>query len=249
MKISNLFKIGLIITIALFIMIAFAERQLLLSEEYQRNALDNKGHLEALGRQLAKGSDYPTNEIRRYTQFGNERHFKNFWREVNETKSREIESDLLKFNVLPQEIEFIKKSKLYFDSLISTEAQAMEAVKKGDLDIARKLVFGDYYDRQKNLIMGNIKSFQDAISKRTAGELQRAQDETTFYFFITNLLLGICGLFVLFGFYFLGLKKLVLPISQISQVISIFQIQIPFPLYLMETRMMKLEFYHQHLIN
>lgn len=213
---------GLIITITLFIILAFAERQLLLSEEQQRDALDNKRNLEALGQQLAKGSDYLTNEIRRYTQFGDERHFKNFWREVNETKSREIENDLLKFNVLPEEIEFIRKSKLYSDSLISTEAQAMEAVKKGNLDVARKLVFGEYYDRQKNLIMENIKSFQKAISKRTDGELQRAQDKTTLYFFITNLLLGICGLFVLFGFYFLGLKKLVTPISQISKVISNF---------------------------
>jgi signal transduction histidine kinase/DNA-binding response OmpR family regulator/HAMP domain-containing protein len=222
MKISNLFKIGLIITIALFIMVAFAERQLLLSEKQQRNALSNKGNLEALGRQLANGSDYLTNEIRRYAQFGDDRHFKNFWKEVNETKSREIESDLLKYNVLPEEIEFIKKSKFYSDSLISTEAEAMQAIKRGDLDVARKLVFGEYYDQQKNLIMENIKSFQEAISKRTAGELQRAQDKTTFYFFITNLLLGVCGLFVLFGFYFLGLKKLVRPISQISQVISNF---------------------------
>jgi len=203
-------------------MLAFAERQLLLSEEQRRNALSNKGQLEALGRQLAKGSDYLTNEIRRYAQFGDERHFKNFWREVNETKSREIESDLLKLNVLPEEIEFIKKSKFYSDSLISTEAQAMQAVKRKNFDVARKLVFGEYYDQQKKLIMGNIKSFQKAVSKRTAGELQRAQDKTSLYFFITNLLLGICGLFVLFGFYFLGLKKLVRPISQISQIISSF---------------------------
>ena len=63
-------------------------------------------------------------------QFDEERHFENFWRKVNETKTREVVDDLLDMNALPEELIFIKKSKYYSDKLIKTEEQAMKAVKK-----------------------------------------------------------------------------------------------------------------------
>jgi len=166
------------------------------AEKLRLLTIKNQSKLEALGRQLARGSDYLTSEIRRYVQFGEEKHFGNFWKEVNETKSREVVDDLLKMDVLPDELNFIKKSKYYSDKLIETEEQAMEAVKKGNLDQARKLVFGEYYDQQKSLIMGNIQKFQEAIHKRTQKEVDHANKTVAFYLFATNILLIISALLV-----------------------------------------------------
>ncbi len=220
MRISILFKICLTLVIIFFILISYSARQLLVSEQQQLIALKNKEQLESLGRRLAKGSDYLTNEIRRYVQFGDERNLKNFWTEVTETKSREILGDLEVLKVLPAEIEFIENSKSYSDNLIKTEKQAMEAVREGKFEEARKLVFGEYYDQQKRLIMENIKNFQEAVSQRTAKQLLEAQAKIAFYMFLTNLLVAICGFLVLLGFYYLGLKKLVSPISRVSHILS-----------------------------
>ena len=63
-------------------------------------------------------------------QFDEERHFENFWRKVNGTKTREVVDDLLDMNVLPEELILIKKSKYFSDKLIKTEEQTIEAVKK-----------------------------------------------------------------------------------------------------------------------
>ena len=220
MKISTLFKACIFIILMLFALIFYSGRELILSKEVHATALERKEKLEAAGRKLAKGSDYLSNEIRRYTQFGDEKHFKNFWKEVNETKSREVIDELERLGALPSEIRFLKKSKNFSDNLIEVERQAMEAVEKGELEKARKLVFGDFYDHQKDLIMGNISSFQKAVAKRINEEVEQAKDKTTFYLSLSILLVGISGLFVLFGFYVLGLKKLVLPLSRISEIFS-----------------------------
>ena len=114
-----------------------------------------------LGEQLVKGSDYLTAEVRSYVQFGNIIHYDNFWLEVNKTRSRDIAVDRLKkFNVLPEELEFVENAKSYSDSLIVTEEVAMEHMKNGNPDAARALVFGEYYLDQKKLIMENIKNFK-----------------------------------------------------------------------------------------
>jgi signal transduction histidine kinase/HAMP domain-containing protein len=220
MRISVLFKICMILIIGLFVLISLSARQLLLSEEWQLKAIDNRAHLESLGRKLERGSNYLTDEIRRYVQFGDEKHLKNFWREVNETKSREVIEQLANLNVLPEEAEFIKTSKSVSDNLITTEKQAMKSVKEGKFDEARKLIFGTYYNQQKEIIIGNIEKFQKAVSIRTDHELVTAQDRTAFYIFLTNLLVGICGALVLLGFYYLALKRMVSPISRISQILS-----------------------------
>lgn len=220
MKISFLFKVILSITIVLFALVFLSSLQLVKSEKQQLIDLKKKERLSDLGRQLARGSDYLTNEIRRYVQFGDKKHFDNFWKEVNETKSREVVKDLVELDVLPSEIEFIKRSKNYSDNLIKTEEQAMAAVERGDLDEARKLVFGKHYDQQKDLIMGNIKKFQEVISRRTEKELEESQSNTHFYIVLTNALIGLNGVLVLVGFYFIGLKRFVSPISQISEIIS-----------------------------
>ena len=64
------------------------------------------------------------------------------------------------------------------------------------------------------------EKLEEAISDRTAEELKEAQEKTNFYLSLSLILVGICGIFALFGFYVLGLKKLVLPISKISEIIS-----------------------------
>ncbi len=190
MRLSTIFKISSSAILVLFIIVSLTIYKMNQAEKLRLSAIDNQMKLEALGRQLAHGSDYLTSEIRRYVQFGDKKHFDNFWKEVNQTKTREVIDDLIKLNILPSELKFIEKSKYFSDNLIKTaEEQAMNAVKKGNLNQARQLVFGKYYDQQKQLIMGNIQKFQEAIRQRTQKEINSANENVAFYLFATNILL------------------------------------------------------------
>ena len=220
MKIASLLKFCILVILILFVLIFYSGRQLIESEEEYAHALEIKEKLEDAGRQLGRGSDYLTSEIRKYVQFGNEKHKDNFWKEVNETKTREVIGELEALGALSSEIELLKKSKEHSDQLIELERQAMEAVKKGELENARMLVFGEKYERQKDIILGNINIFQKAISNRTSEELDVAQDKTSFYLSLSIFLVASCGLFIMFGFYYLGLKRLALPLVDISNTIS-----------------------------
>ena len=220
MRLSLLFKWFVITALIIFAFIGFSAYKMNQAEIKQVDALNNQSKLEALGRQLAAGSDYLTSEIRRYVQFGEMKHYKNFWREVNETKSREIINDLVALNALPSEIELIKKSKAYSDNLIKTEEQAMAAVKKENFDEARGLVFGEYYDSQKDLIMGNIKYFQEAIHQRTSKAVQDAQKETAFFMFVTNILLLTSGVLIFYALLGITRKRVINPIKHLSELMD-----------------------------
>lgn len=188
------------------------------AEIRQMEALENQRALENLGRQLAAGSDYLTHEIRMYVQFGDLRNYQNFWEEVNHTRSREVLEDLIRLKALPEEIEFIRKSKAYSDHLIKTEEQAMQAVKDKDFDEARKLVFGKYYQEQKGLIMGNIGEFQSLIEKRTSQAVQKAQNQTGFYMLATNTCLAVAGLLVLYALVNIVRRRMIVPLENLTRV-------------------------------
>ena len=171
-------------------------------------ALKQQHEIRLLGEQIAKGSDYLTTEVRSYVQFGNKIHYDNFWMEVEKTRSRDIAVEKLKkFNILPEELEFIENAKWYSDNLIQTEQAAMEYMKNGSPNAARTLVFGKYYVAQKKLIKENITNFQNLINKRALEDTRKAKSNAEHLINITILLLILSGLLVLFFFYFIGIKK------------------------------------------
>lgn len=102
---------------------------------------ERKEEFKELGIAIANGSDYLTDEVRRYVQFGDKVHFDNYWREVNETKSRDkVVIRLKELNAPEEELELVEKSKSISDNLIPIEESAMKAVEDNDFDMARRLV-------------------------------------------------------------------------------------------------------------
>jgi len=159
-----------------FILVGFSVYQMNAGYRDEQQAINLELELKNIGQQLAQGSDYLTDEIRHYVQFGDRVHYDNFWQEVNNTRSRDKAVERLKeLKVLPSELAYIEKAKEYSDNLIRTEEAAMVAVEKKDFDRARQLVFGPYYGEQKKLIMGNIKKFQEVVNFRAAERTRGAR--------------------------------------------------------------------------
>lgn len=55
----------------------------------ERQALAERAEQHQLSSDLSRASDFLTNEARLYTIYGDRKHFENYWREVNETKTRD----------------------------------------------------------------------------------------------------------------------------------------------------------------
>ena len=161
-------------------------------------AEERKTEFKELGIALANGSDYLTDEVRRYVQFGDKVHFDNYWREVNETKSRDkVVIRLKELNAPEEELELVEKSKSISDNLIPIEESAMKAVEDNDFDMARRLVFGEEYDGYVKEIMGYVDEFQVAMNTRAESEFQKEISDVSkgiFYLVVTVILLAVINL-------------------------------------------------------
>lgn len=159
---------------------------------------ERKEEFKELGIALANGSDYLTDEVRRYVQFGDKVHFDNYWREVNETKSRDkVVIRLKELNAPEEELELVEKSKSISDNLIPIEESAMKAVEDNDFDMARRLVFGEEYDGYVKEIMGYVDEFQVAMNTRAESEFQKEISDVRkglFYLVVTVILLAVINL-------------------------------------------------------
>ena len=159
---------------------------------------ERKEEFKELGIALANGSDYLTDEVRRYVQFGDKVHFDNYWREVNETKSIDKAVIRLKeLNAPEEELELVEKSKSISDNLIPIEESAMKAVEDNDFDMARRLVFGEEYDGYVKEIMGYVDEFQVAMNTRAESEFQKEISDVSkglFYLVVTVILLAVINL-------------------------------------------------------
>ena len=87
MPIRTTFKLLFGLTLILFLLNAYSLYELNLSMQTANETSEHRQELKQLGMDLAKGSDYLTNEIRSYVQFGNKYHYDNFLTEINVSSS------------------------------------------------------------------------------------------------------------------------------------------------------------------
>jgi len=187
----------------------------------ERLALARQSEFKQLGLDLANASDYLTDEARRYVQFGEKRHFDNYWREVKETRTRDRVIKRLQELGAPQtELDLIEEAKNNSDALIKTEEAAMQAVADGDFDNARRLMFDDTYDLNKQVIVEPLNEFQQTMNARAAGEVAEAAADTRFYMAAMAAMLVLTAGLVLGALYvFIG-RKVVGPIAEMTGAMS-----------------------------
>ncbi|WP_248925152.1 methyl-accepting chemotaxis protein [Paenibacillus hamazuiensis] len=192
MKISTLLKyIG--VAFGLLSVCLLVSVMLLRANYYSvRDAVNRQAEFKKLGIDLADASDYLTNEARQYVQFGDKAHFNNYWREVNDTKTRDrVVARLKELNAPQDELDLIQEAKNKSDALVKTEDAAMKAVEQGDFNTARKLMFDDRYEANKAIIMEPIKKFQDKMNTRAQNETEAAEDNMFFYLYAVIIIIVI----------------------------------------------------------
>jgi methyl-accepting chemotaxis protein len=168
------------------------------------DAYARQAEFKQLGADLARASDYLTDEVRKYAQFGERVHYDNYWREVRETQTRDrVVARLRALGAPAEELQLIEQAKRNSDALIATEKQAMARTQRGRFDEARRLLFGPQYDADKRIIMGPIAQFQQRLQQRTARTVVRARAAADRAFWLLSVAsaAGVLGMIVAFSIY------------------------------------------------
>jgi methyl-accepting chemotaxis protein len=164
---------------------------------------------QELGAEMRAASTLLTNEVRAFAVTADDTHFENYWREVEETKTRDrVVAELKKLGATARELELIEQAKAESDALINTETRAMKLVlgAKGvaDADMhpavgsfelpagdaglsadekqatARRILFNQKYTDDVAKIMAPTKEFEAALDQRTNGAVAAAEGDRAF---------------------------------------------------------------------
>ena len=191
------------------------------SIESERRAMARQAEFKQLGDDLATGSDLLTNEARRYTIFGEKKHYDAYWREVNQTKTRDrVVQRLTQLGAPKAELDLIEKAKANSDALIKIEEAAMAAVQKGDLEQARKLMFDANYDRNKAVIVQPLDEFQNKMNTRARLEAEGAQSRARWMGFIAQVMTILSAITFIAILYFVFSRRVVAPLTQLGAVVT-----------------------------
>lgn len=201
MKLSSLLKIiGLFaafISLSAVLLIIFYGKQV----DIENNALELQSEYKELGTRMVMASDYLTKEVRHYAQFGDITHYQNYWREVNETKTRDnIVARLIELNVPGQALAYLEEAKANSDALIKLETEAMNAVKNNNFTAARKLLFGKEYEKAKTTIMLPVEKFQQFINEWAGNSVQEIKNKTKLYFVLVQISILLLTLLLISSF-------------------------------------------------
>ncbi len=207
-------------------------------EEHQ--AVERQTKFKQLGQELAEASDYLTDEARKFAVTGNIEHLENYWKEIEQTKTREqVLTSLKDLKALPEEFDWLNLAKQNSDALVATQTRSMRLMLEAQgvpqssihpavaaiqlsnddirlrsedkMRIARGIMFDDQYEAKKRLIMEAIIQFQEQVNARTAHEVESAKRKTK----IANLTLVIAVFLIFIG---MGI------------VLQIFQTQLSIPI-------------------
>lgn len=214
-KLSSIVAIGLAAITGASLWLADA------SIESERRAVTRQAEFKQLGDDLAAGSDLLTNEARRYTIFGEKKHYDAYWREVNQTKTRDrVVQRLTQLGAPKAELDLIEKAKANSDALIKIEEAAMAAVQKGDLEQARKLMFDANYDRNKAVIVQPLDEFQNKMNTRARLEAESAQSRARWMGNIAEMMTILSAVSFIAILYFVFNRRVVAPLTQLGAVVT-----------------------------
>ncbi len=218
MRIRNIAWIMLGTVITLFTLTGVCVVLLNESEKRESLTLQRQAEFKQLGIDLADASDYLTDEVRSYVQFGERVHYDHYWREVRETRTRDHVVQRLRELGAPQaELELIELAKRNSDALIAIEEAAMAAVEEGEYDTARKLVFDQTYKTHKKSIMDPISRFQEIMNSRAMREAESALGEAELMLTLSNILILLSALSTTALIYFVLIRRTVQPVTSLTE--------------------------------
>ena len=161
------------------------------------------------GFMVSKASDYLTTQARLYATTGNREYYDKYWKEVNETKTRDksIES-LVKLGVPSEILVYVERAKSDSDALIKLEEASFKAVEAGDLQKASQLMSSKEYESGKEKITQSLNAFEEEIKLFSTNAAKKSASKTYTIILISFICIAsIAVIFLIFLYIFISSLK------------------------------------------
>jgi methyl-accepting chemotaxis protein len=171
----------------------------------QEEAAQRQIEFKQLGLDLAAASDFLTDEARKYSVTGDEKHLQAYWNEIEVTKTRDRVLTRLKELGSPQnEFDLVDEAKRQSDALVSAESRSMRLVLEAQgvpeasmpaaiaaneldaadqqltpeekLETAARIMFDAQYAHDKALITTPMDEFQETMNARAEAQVEDARE-------------------------------------------------------------------------
>ncbi len=188
-KQSTMVLIMSIIIIAMLLVVLASSLGVYTMGQNLSKAYNDKIDLTENANRFMNGSAYLTNEVRAYAASADQKHYDNYWNEVNNLKNRDIGvENMQKIGITAQEQKIIDEMFEISNKLIPLEESAMKNAETGNTRAAINYVYGDEYNEGIDKISDLKAEFLSMLENRTKTQI----DNVKFW----NLLLQI---FLLIG--------------------------------------------------
>ncbi len=145
------------------------------------SANEERFNLTYNANRFMNGSAYLTNEVRAFAATGEQEHYDNYWREVNELKNRDLGvSAMQEIGITDEEQNMIDDMFSLSNELVPLEEEAMNQVKAGDRKSAVRYVYGSDYSSAIAQINALKDQFLTALDTRTKERLDDLNYQAAF---------------------------------------------------------------------
>lgn len=175
--------------------------------EKERNAVSRQAEMRDLASELIEVTEYKTDQVKAYVQFGLEVSYNNYLKEINETKTVEsILNRIKELNVSKESMNYLENAISVSNNLTKAEMKALEAYENKDKEMAEFLVTNSGYEASKTTMMEYLELFEGKINEEAKAYTSEIMVQTDFLFMIIVITSSLLVVFVLFTFIILNKK-------------------------------------------
>ncbi|WP_440897948.1 methyl-accepting chemotaxis protein [Amphibacillus sp. Q70] len=175
MKIKKLLKVSSLLVFIAIIASVLSMVGLNYAVDEEREVTETQLELERQANMLQAASDYLTEQIQNYVQYGEAKYANDYWHEVNEVQRREQAiARLEELGVSDSHFQILEQAQSESNGLVEVEEEAMHLVEENDFEQARALIFGDGYGSVKEEITRLTTEFIEAIEEEASSQVNNA---------------------------------------------------------------------------
>lgn len=215
MKITKLIKIliGIMVVLSVTSIISLVLLSKAIAERTEKINIQIKA--ESLADDFLLTSDALSDNLRNYVQYGEQRYYDAYVKEINETKTRQnVIVELKTLNVDNKVVKLLEQAFKDSEKLTITEKEAINFAQQQDYENARRVAFGDQYKVQHDFIVNSLEKFDEKM-----GEWADEQSRITYTKMNTFLIVTIIAIIILvivINISLIILRKKINPLQQLT---------------------------------
>ncbi|WAA09311.1 methyl-accepting chemotaxis protein [Fervidibacillus albus] len=217
MQLKNILKLNMMMIVLLLLTAGSSLYFLFTANQARTDTIEQQIDLKEMANEILVSSNYLSEQIRFYTQFGEKKYLDAYMKEKNENNvQNEMKYRLEELNAPQNLFSIIQEIQVTKQNLDRLEEEAIVAIEGNDVNSAQEIVLGEGYTIAEMLLQDHIKSFQNELNEWVSIQSEKAQSQVIFSLYFTIIALLFVSIFSII-FHFV-LRRKVRPLNELTKV-------------------------------